>query len=213
MQKAQLKQLRPILKVKALPKLKVLCICQHPVTATNLAIQRAKEKYYTYLSPIFMNIISLRKIKPSDKRYFARWWRDKELLKLTSGILKLISDKEVEKYFSVMTNSSTDYHFMILLDKKVIGHIVLAKRKNDWYETQIVIGEKQYWGRGYGTKAIKSLLKKAKKLRVSKIYLEVRPTNTRAIVSYENSGFVKVGIKKYPKNKYLSKILKMEFKL
>lgn len=172
-----------------------------------------KEKRYAFLSPIFMNRISLKKITPSDKKYFARWWRDKELLKLTSGILKLISDKEVEKYFLAIINNSTDYHFMILLNKKVIGHTVLAKRKNDWYETQIVIGEKQYWGRGYGTKAIKLLLKKAKKLGISEIYLEVRPTNTRAIAAYENSGFIKTGIKKYPKNKYLPQTFKMELKI
>jgi len=99
---------------------------------------------------------------------------------------------------------------MILLDREVIGHIALAKRKNNWYETQIVIGEKQYWQRGYGTEAIKLLLKKTKKLGISKIYLEVRPTNTRAIAAYESAGFVKMGIKKYPKNRYLSKTLRME---
>jgi len=160
-----------------------------------------------------MRKISLRKIKPSDKKYFARWWRDKELLKLTSGILKLISDKEVEKYFSAMIDNPIDYHFMILFNKKVIGHIALAKRKNNWYETQIVIGEKNYWGKGYGTKAIKLLLKKAKKLGISKIYLEVRPANTRAIAAYDNAGFVKTGIKKYPKNKYLSETLRMELRV
>jgi len=164
------------------------------------------------IKKIKSDIVSLRKIKLSDKKYFARWWRDKELLRLTSGILKLISDKEVEKYFSVMIGSTTDYHFMILVDKKVIGHIALAKRKNNWYETQIVIGEKQYWGKGYGTKAIKLLIKKAKKLGISKIYLEVRPTNNRAIAAYENAGFVKMRIKKYPKNRYFTKTLRMELK-
>jgi len=159
-----------------------------------------------------MNKILLRKIKLSDKSYFAKWWRDKELLKLTSGILKLISDKEIEKYFSIMLKSKNDYHFMILLDKKVIGHIVLAKRKNNWYETQIVIGEKQYWGRGYGIKAIKLLLKKAGKMKFSKIYLEVRPTNIRAIRAYEKCGFKKSGIKKYPKNKYLPETVIMKLK-
>ena len=34
-----------------------------------------------------------------DKRYFAKWWRDEEPLKLTSGILKHIFDQDVEKYF------------------------------------------------------------------------------------------------------------------
>lgn len=160
-----------------------------------------------------MSKVALRKIKSTDKRYFARWWRDTELLKLTSGILKSISDKEIEQYFVAMASSSTDYHFMILVDKKVIGHIVLVKRRNNWYETQIVIGEKEHWGRGYGTIAIKLLLKKAKKLEISKVYLEVRPTNTRAIASYENSGFVKTRIKKYPKIKYLPRALRMELKV
>lgn len=156
--------------------------------------------------------IFLRKIKPADRKYFAKWWRDKELLKLTSGILKRISDQEVDKYFQALLNSKKDHHFVIIANKKTIGHIVLAKRKNSWYETQIVIGERQYWGRGYGTKAIKLLSKKAKKLNISKIYLEVRPANTRAIAAYENSGFMKAGIKKYPKNKYLPETLRMELK-
>lgn len=156
--------------------------------------------------------IFLRKIKPADRKYFAKWWRDKELLKLTSGILKRISDQEVDKYFQALLNSKKDHHFVIIANKKTIGHIVLAKRKNSWYETQIVIGERQYWGRGYGTKAIKLLSKKAKKLNISKIYLEVRPANTRAIAAYENSGFMKAGIKKYPKNKYLLETLRMELK-
>ena len=156
--------------------------------------------------------ISLRKIKPSDKNYFARWWRDKELLKLTSGVLKLVSDKEVGKYFQAILDSKDDYNFIILADGKIIGHISLAKRRNDWRETQIVIGEKKYWGKGIGQKAIKLLIRKAKKIGVSQIYLEVRPTNLRAIQAYEQCGFKKVKTIKYRKNKYLSETLRMELK-
>ena len=85
-----------------------------------------------YSQPIFIMIrINLRKIKPSDKkRYFARWWRDKGLLKLTSGgILKMISDKEIDKYFQAMLNSKDTYNFIIIADGKIIGHISLAKKK------------------------------------------------------------------------------------
>lgn len=155
-------------------------------------------------------ILSLREIKSGDKRYFSKWWKDKELLKLTSGILKRISDREVNKYFQAMLNSKKDYYFMIIANRKTIGNISLTKRKNNWHETQIVIGEKKYWDKGYGTKAIKILIKKAKRLGISKIYLEVRPNNIRAIGAYENCGFVKAGYKKYPKNKYLPIILKMK---
>jgi len=156
-----------------------------------------------------MEKISLRKIKLSDKKYFAKWWRNKELLKLTSGVLKRISDKEVEKYFSAIFHSKENYHFIIELNRNIIGHISLVKRKNDWYETQIIIGENKYRNKNYGTMAIQLLIKKVKKLGISKIYLEVRPGNIRAIAAYEKCGFEKSGIKKYPKNKYLPKVLIM----
>lgn len=157
---------------------------------------------------IMLNI-KLRKIEISDKKYFAKWWRDKKLLKLTSGILKRITDEEVDKYFLKILADRSDFHYIILLNKKKIGHIALQKRKNDWYETQIVIGEKNYQGKGYGTEAIKLLINKAKQADIRKIYLEVHPDNRRAIKAYEKCGFKKIGIRKYPKNKYLPQTLKM----
>lgn len=107
-----------------------------------------------------------------------------------------------------MMESKRDRHYMIMTSKKVIGHISLAKRPKEWHETQIVIGEKEYWNKGLGTQAIKVLLKKEKRLQ--DIYLEVRPTNRRAIKAYENCGFRKVKYVKYPKNKHLPKTLRME---
>ncbi|MDO8676604.1 MAG: GNAT family N-acetyltransferase [Candidatus Azambacteria bacterium] len=153
--------------------------------------------------------IKLRKVKNSDKKYFAKWWRDENLLKLTSGILKRITDKEVSEYFLKMLTNKNDIHYIILAGRKIVGHIALQKRKNGWYETQIIIGEKNYQGKGYGTEAIKLLINKARRTNLKKIYLEVRPSNIRAIKAYEKCGFRKIGIKKYPKNKYLPQTLKM----
>ena len=154
--------------------------------------------------------IKLRKVKVSDKKYFATWWRDEDLLKLTSGILKRITDKEVSEYFLKILADKNDFHHIILAGQKVIGHISLMKKKGNWYETQIVIGEKKYQGKGFGTEAITLLINKAKKADIRNIYLEVRPDNLRAIRAYEKCGFKKAGIKKYPKNKYLPQTLRME---
>lgn len=155
--------------------------------------------------------ISLRKVRATDKNYFARWWRDRDLLRLTSGILTFIPDEDVEKYFSVMINNPSNYYFMITVGKKVIGHISLVRRGNDWYETQIIIGERENWNKGYGTKAIQLLIRRTRHLGISKIYLEVRPDNVRAIKAYEKCGFIKARVKKYPKNDYLPETLKMKF--
>lgn len=156
-----------------------------------------------------MKKLSLRKLKITDQVYFAKWWNDKDLRKFTSGRPGLISDKKIDKYFSMMEDKN-DHHFMIILGKKVIGHIALMKKKNKWYETIIIIGEKEHWNKGYGTEAIKQLIEKAKSQNISKIYLEVRPNNLRAIRAYEKCGFQKAGFKKYPKNKYLPLTLRME---
>lgn len=154
-------------------------------------------------------MIRLSKIKTSDKKYFTKWWRDKKLIKLTSGILKRMTDKEINYSFSKILTDKNTYHFMILSGQKVIGHISLGQKRNGWHETQIVIGEKKWQDKGNGTKAIKQLLEKAQKLRIKKIYLEVRPNNLRAIKAYEKCGFQKEGVKKYPKNKYLPQTLRM----
>lgn len=154
--------------------------------------------------------ITLRKIKPSDKKYFAKWWRDKNLLKLTSGDLRYLSDKKIEKYFQGMYKDKTNYHCMINLGQRTVGNISLEKRRNNWCVTQIIIGEKEYWSKGYGPKAIKLMLKKAKHWGIKNIYLEVRPANKRAIKAYEKCDFEKVRIVKHPRNKYLPRTLRME---
>ncbi len=154
--------------------------------------------------------VSLRQIHIEDKKHFAKWWRDADLIKLTSGCLDPISDKDVSRYFASMLKSKTDYHFMILVDKEVIGHIVLSQRHHNWYETQVVIGNSKYWGKGYGTEAIKQLLKNAQNMGISKIYLEVRPDNARAIAAYKKCGFQEKAIIKHPDNQYLPETLRME---
>jgi RimJ/RimL family protein N-acetyltransferase len=58
----------------------------------------------------------------------------------------------------------------------------------------ITIGDKGYWGRGYGTDAIRLLLDYAFRLRnIRRIYLTVNSTNERAIGAYRRCGFVEEG--------------------
>lgn len=158
-----------------------------------------------------MNDISIRKLQPSDKCFFAKWWRDKELLGLTSGDMEIISDDEVNEYFELMRTSDEDLHFMIMVGNKTVGHINLAKCPDDWYETQIIIGEKEYRGKGYGPMAINSLINWAKDKGISKIFLNVRPTNIRAIKAYKKCGFIEREIIKLKNSDNLPEVLRMEY--
>ena len=159
-----------------------------------------------------MNII-LRKLQSNDLQYFTQWWRDPELIKLTSGNFDELSDKKVEKYFNAMLENKTDYHWMIQVDDQTVGHISLNKNRGGWYETQIVIGKKDFWSKGIGSDSINQLIIKAKAENISKIYLEVRPNNSRAIRSYEKSGFKKIKTIKYPNNLNLPETIRMEYQL
>jgi len=157
-----------------------------------------------------MTNISLQNIKPTDKKYFARWWRDEGLISLTSGNFDLVTDVEVDKYFQLILNNKIDINYMIIVDNLAVGHISLSKIDNGWSEMQIVIGEKDYWNQGVGTSAIKLLLK-SNTSNVRKIYLEVRPDNVRAVKAYEKCGFKILKTIYYPKNPNLSKVVRMEY--
>jgi RimJ/RimL family protein N-acetyltransferase len=156
-----------------------------------------------------MMSIKLRKIKKSDLPLFLKWWRDPDLIALTSGNFDE-HDEKLPGYFFNMLESKIDHHYIIQYEEKAIGHIALMHKNSDTFEITIVIGEKEYWNRGIGTKTIKkALLLGFGKFGYSKSYLEVRPENIRAIKAYESCGFVKKGLKNYPKNRYQPVTLKM----
>lgn len=156
-----------------------------------------------------MQEISLRPIECSDIVYFSRWWRDKDLIALTSGDFAEISDDEVKKYFDSMIDDRASFHFMIKSGETVVGHIALTKIRS-WYELQTVIGDANYWNSGVGTQAISKVLSFAKKKEISKIFLLVRPDNLRAIRCYEKSGFIKKKEILNLHNKNLPILLRME---
>ena len=86
--------------------------------------------------------------------------------------------------------------FAIEADEKCIGQCALF----DFNETAqtcelgITIGDKAYWGHGYGRDAIQSLLDYAFRLRnMRRVYLSVNGNNQRAIRAYRSCGFREEG--------------------
>ncbi len=57
-----------------------------------------------------------------------------------------------------------------------------------------MIGDKTYWNRGYGTEAVRLLVKHGfNTLNLNRIFLHVFENNPRAIRAYEKAGFVHEG--------------------
>jgi RimJ/RimL family protein N-acetyltransferase len=86
--------------------------------------------------------------------------------------------------------------FAIEADEKCIGQCALFNFNEtaQTCELGITIGDKAYWGRGYGRDAIHSLLDYAFHLRnMHRVYLSVNGNNQRAIRAYKSCGFVEEG--------------------
>jgi RimJ/RimL family protein N-acetyltransferase len=89
--------------------------------------------------------------------------------------------------------------FAIEADGKLIGQCGLRKESlvddtAQTYELGIAIGDKAYWGKGYGRDAVRLLLVHAFRHRnAHKVWLNVNATNERAIRSYFACGFVEEG--------------------
>ena len=78
-------------------------------------------------------------------------------------------------------------------------------------EIYIYIGDKQYWGNGYGSESVGKLVEFCfNELNMHRVYLQVFEYNERAIASYRKIGFETEGMMReslYKNGKYHNKIL------
>jgi RimJ/RimL family protein N-acetyltransferase len=129
---------------------------------------------------------------------YAVWNRDSELKRLLdSDAARLYSAKAGIDFFKKMIEeaSPNDHFFSIraLDDDRLLGDINLNV-VNDWGGRNafvgICIGNRKDWGRGYGTDAMKAILRFAfTEINLNRVTLTVFEYNPRAIHSYEKAGF------------------------
>ena len=128
---------------------------------------------------------------------FSRWRRDTEYWRLLdTSPVSLFSIKAFQKDFEANLEKKPldDYLFAIhsLADECRIGFIWLGgidwNHGNGW--VGIGLGEREYWGKGYGTDAMQVILRYAfTELNLHRVSLDVFAYNPRAIRSYEKAGF------------------------
>jgi len=128
---------------------------------------------------------------------FARWSRDSEFRRLLdSGVSSLASSKAVQTWLEkeLEEDSIRQYWFSIrtLDDDQLLGDIDLSVY--NWSARDafvgLGIGEREFWGRGYGTDVMRVLLRYAfTEVNLHRVTLTVFEYNPRAIRSYEKAGF------------------------
>ena len=130
-------------------------------------------------------------------KHEARWNRDTEFHRLADGDpAELISEKKIKEWGEKSVEDGFKperYSFSIraLSDDKLIGFLGLwlnLIHSEVW--VGIGIGEREYWGKGYGTDAMKLAVQYSfLELGAQRVSLGLHAYNPRALKSYEKAGF------------------------
>lgn len=144
-------------------------------------------------------LVKLAAPQPADQETVSRWFDDPEFQRLMStrpAIPKSPEDIKAddEKYKTDHDN----YHFRIrtLEDDRLIGFVSLngIEWNNGVAGLGIGIGDRDFWGKGYGSDAVEVVLRFAfDELNLYRIHLDVFAYNERAVAAYEKAGFVREG--------------------
>lgn len=149
--------------------------------------------------PLFRGeLVELRPLDRANLDAYTRWFRDPEVLQYLAVPLVPVTREEEEAWFERAMADDRGYVFSIhtLDDGRLIGNCDLHRidRKNRCAGFGIVLGEKEYWGKGYGTDATREILRFAfDELNLHRVHLGVFEFNERGIRSYEKVGFRREG--------------------
>jgi RimJ/RimL family protein N-acetyltransferase len=144
-------------------------------------------------------LVYLRAPERSDIPTFVRWFNDADVLEHLAMVAPM-SEAAEGGWFDRMLEreGSTAFHFVICLlaDGRAIGTTGLEAidYTNGHAEFGIAIGEKDEWGKGYGTDTLRAICDFGfGQLRLERVSLMVYDSNPRGRRAYEKAGFTHEG--------------------
>ncbi len=148
--------------------------------------------------------VRLRPANREDLPLFVTWLSNPEMREYIT--IRYISEALEERWFEGLTGdlggaAPARLHFVIETreGERPIG--VVGIEGINWRDREaevgIIVGEPEFWGRGYGSDAMRTILKVGFDwYNLHRIYLHVVADNTRAVRSYEKCGFTHEGRKR-----------------
>ncbi|MFZ3590117.1 GNAT family N-acetyltransferase [Bacillus sp. DJP31] len=170
-------------------------------------------------------LVILRELNLHDANDRYQWCLDKEVTKHLNMPDKYppFSLEETKQWIEMCISRTNGYEQKAIqtADGVHIGWVDLKNldKLNKHAELGIAIGNKDYWGKGYGLSAMREMLQCGfHALQLNKIWLRVEVDNTKAISSYRRMGYVEEGILRQDRlwnGEYVDRlrmsILKVEF--
>ena len=158
---------------------------------------RAYKEEDVALAKEFINDYETKRLLAIDAAFPISLWEEEEWMKSKKNTRGLVYDFAIET----------------LKEGKYIGGCSINKLnvKNRNCTIGIMIGDKEYWGKGYGSDTLKVLIKFIfEELNMNKIKLGVFSFNERAKACYKKIGFKEEGILKdeiFREGKYNDEII------
>jgi len=141
--------------------------------------------------------IVLRPVNRKDLSFFIKWFNDPEILQYLTLYLPMTEMAEEKWIEGLVTRKEKDVVFMIeTLRGKSIGNCGLhnINHKDQDAVFGITIGEKGYWGKGYGTEAARLLINYGfNQLNLNRISSIVLSFNERSLKMHQKIGFQEEG--------------------
>lgn len=153
-----------------------------------VATAKLKTRAKIYLAPL----------EETDLAQSRVWVNDKSLWPLILRCLPVTS-KDQKNWYRALVSDPAKVVFAVrtIREKKHVGNTgfyeidPVHRRARFW----ILIGEKEDWGKGYGTEVVQKMVAYGfENLNLNRIYLDVSEENQPAIAIYKKNGFSEEGL-------------------
>lgn len=144
--------------------------------------------------------VDLRRHAEADRDVFIGWYQDAEIAEMLRHDLAPLTASQARSYFdSIILPASARGTCWAIFEHgrdRLVGSTALVDIDPSQGASlfRLVIGDKDAWGRGYGTEATYLVLAEAfLRLKLNQVNLEVFSHNPRAQRAYARVGFVRTG--------------------
>lgn len=163
--------------------------------ATTLEITRISYAFPKETKEVRMPQVHLEPLTYSDQTLdlWTKWMNDPDIRKYMYRSLTNNKDR-IKDWLELASVSDSRHYFTIHADGNNIGFISVRQDKHptDTAEIGIVIGEKEYQGKGIGKKVLSEVLEKCEKdYHLSSVRALIKPFNEKSIKLFESQGFTK----------------------
>jgi RimJ/RimL family protein N-acetyltransferase len=146
-------------------------------------------------------LVQLRRHVAANRAAFQRWYADEEIAKMLRHDQRPLNQLQSRSYFdSIMLPASAQGHAWGIHERaggRLIGSAALTDFEGFSHRSayfRILIGEKLWWGHGYGREATELTVREGfERLGLDEVKLEVFSTNQRAVRAYLHVGFRQSG--------------------